>query len=107
MLVRPPYGSSNKQVRGLAEELGIFLINWSVDTQDWKLRNADAVYEAVMTAAKDGAIILCHDLHKTTVEAMERVVPALIAEGYQLVTVTELLTSKGGVMEPGIIYHQR
>lgn len=107
MLVRPPYGSSNKQVRGIAEELGIFLINWSVDTQDWKLRNADAVYEAVMTAAKDGAIILCHDLHKTTVEAMERVVPALIAEGYQLVTVTELLTSKGGVMEPGIIYHQR
>ena len=58
-------------------------------------------------SAKDGEIILLHDIHETTVQAVLQVIPELVNRGYQLVTVTELLTSKGGVMEPGIIYHQR
>jgi len=105
--VRLPYGSCNKQIRAAAKELGITLVNWSVDTQDWKLRNADAVYDVVMNKAEDGAIILCHDLHKTTVEAMERAIPALIDAGYQLVTVSELLTSNGGTMNAGTVYFKR
>ena len=105
--MRPPYGSCNDQVKAKAGELGIALINWSVDTLDWKYKNADTVYQAVMDGAKDGAIILCHDLHKTTVDAMERAIPALIAEGYQLVTVTELLTSDGGTVNAGKLYYNR
>lgn len=106
-LMRPPYGSCNDQVKAKATELGIALINWSVDTVDWKYKDADTVYQAVMAEAKNGAIILCHDLHKTTVDAMERVIPALLAEGYQLVTVTELLTSNGGTVEAGSLYYKR
>ena len=106
-MVRPPYGSCNDQVKAKAGELGIALINWSVDTLDWKHKNADIVYQAVMDEAKDGAIILCHDLHKTTVEAMERAIPALIAEGYQLVTVTDLLTGAGESIEAGKLYYRR
>jgi len=60
-----------------------------------------------MNKAEDGAIILCHDLHKTTVEAMERAIPALIDAGYQLVTVSELLTSNGGTMNAGTVYFKR
>jgi len=102
--VRPPYGSFNPAVKAAAAELGISLINWSVDTLDWQLKDAEAVYNVVMEQAQDGAIILCHDLHKTTVEAMERAIPALIAEGYQLVTVTELLTAGGKTVEGGNVY---
>ena len=103
-LMRPPYGSHSKQVRAVAGELGIALVNWSVDTLDWKHRNADTVYESVMAQAKDGAIILCHDLHRTTVDAMERAIPDLIAEGYQLVTVSELLEASGKTVSAGTVY---
>ena len=57
-----------------------------------------------MEDAYDGAIILCHDLHKTTVDAMERVIPALLEKGYQLVTVSELLEAKGKIIEAGKVY---
>ena len=81
-------------------------ILWSYDTLDWKTKDAQAVYDAVMSGAKDGRIILCHDLHKTTVDAMEVVIPALIEEGYQLVTVSELLTARGGSIHAGGVYNR-
>jgi len=102
--MRPPYGSYNDLVKEVTAELGITMINWSVDTLDWKHKDADTVYNAIMDQAKDGAIILCHDLHRTTVDAMERAIPALIAEGYQLVTVSELLSSSGKTVQAGAVY---
>jgi len=105
--MRPPYGSYNDEVKKTAAELGIAMINWSVDTLDWKYRDADTVYASVMEQAKDGAIILCHDLHSTTVDAMERAIPDLLAQGYQLVTVTELLTQEGGSLTPGKVYFKQ
>lgn len=106
-LLRPPYGSYNNQVKAKAAELGILLVNWSVDTLDWKNKNADAVYKAIMSQARDGDIILCHDLHKTTVDAMERVIPDLIAQGYQLVTVSELLSYSQKELTAGQVYNKR
>lgn len=104
-LVRPPYGAHNELVRSVAKELEISLVNWSVDTLDWKYRDAEAVYKSVMDSACDGAIILCHDLHKTTVDSMEKVIPALIEKGYQLVTVSELLEAKGKTVSAGEMYY--
>lgn len=106
-ILRPPYGSYNDQVKATSEQLGVVLVNWSVDTLDWKYKNADTVYQAVMKDARDGAIILCHDLHETTVDAMERAIPDLMAQGYQLVTVSELLETNGGEMTPGKVYLKR
>lgn len=106
-LMRPPYGSFNDEVKAMCKDHGIALINWSVDTLDWKYRDADTVYKSVMDQAKDGAIILCHDLHGSTVDAMEKAIPALIEEGYQLVTVSQLLTSQGGEIEAGKVYYNR
>lgn len=107
MLVRPPYGACNDEIRALGKELGVSFVNWSVDTLDWKSKNADAVYNEIMESVGDGHIILCHDLHKTTVDAMERVVPDLIEKGYQLVTVSELLTVRGGEITTGRMYYKQ
>ena len=107
LIMRPPYGAKDSRVSSIAADCGVSLIHWSVDTLDWELKDADLVYESVMSQAYDGAIILCHDLHKTTVDAMERVIPDLIAQGYQLVTVTDLLTCDGGELVPGKAYFNR
>lgn len=107
LLVRVPYGAWNDDVKAVGKELGVAFVNWSVDTLDWKSRNAEAVYEEVINNASDGAIILCHDLHETTVEAMETVIPKLIEDGYQLVTVSELMSFSKKPLEPGEIRYKR
>lgn len=107
LLARPPYGSCNNMVKSVASQEGVALIMWSVDTRDWESRNATAVYNKTLNSVKNGDIILCHDLHGTTVDAMERVIPALIEKGYQLVTVSELLTYERDELTAGEIYRRR
>ncbi len=105
-LIRPPYGSYNKNVKKTAYGCTEAVLTWSVDTLDWKTRNAKAVYNSVMSSAYDGAIILCHDLHGTTVDAMDKVIPALIEEGYQLVTVSQLFAVRGYQISAGGVYYR-
>lgn len=105
--VRPTGGASNDTVKTVAGQLGYFLVNWSVDTEDWKTRDADSTYNAIMANANDGAIVLCHDLYESTATAMDRVIPELIAQGYQLVTVSELLSYREGGAVPGTLYTHR
>jgi peptidoglycan/xylan/chitin deacetylase (PgdA/CDA1 family) len=80
------------------------LIQWSVDTMDWSSRNADAVVAKIKSNVKDGDIVLMHDLYDSTAEATEQIVPWLVAEGYQIVTVSEMMAVKGITMQPGEIY---
>lgn len=88
-LVRPPYGATNKAVR---EGAGRSIIMWTVDTLDWKLRDAQKVTEYIQNYGNlDGEIVLLHSIHDSTIESMRTVIPWLIEQGYQLVTVTELL----------------
>lgn len=100
-LLRPVGGSYNQAVRNAAR--GPVII-WSVDTLDWKNRDSDAVYKNIMTA-KDGDIVLMHDLYKTTVAAVERALPDLKAKGFKVVTVTELFRRKGITLENGEVYN--
>lgn len=100
-VVRPPYGSFNDTVAGIAARP---LILWSVDTLDWETQNADSTVQNVMNSAQDGAIILMHDIFKESVDAAEIFVPQLIQEGYQLVTVSELAAARGITMENGVSY---
>ncbi len=106
-LARPPYGAHNENVKNIAASQGISLIMWSLDTRDWESRNATAVYSKTMSNVRNGDIILCHDLHKTTVDAMESVIPSLIQSGYQLVTVSELLTYGREELTCGEVYFRR
>jgi peptidoglycan/xylan/chitin deacetylase (PgdA/CDA1 family) len=92
-LLRPPYGDVNSQVKSL----GLPLINWSVDTQDWKSQDAAQVIANVQAQASlDGQIILMHSIYESTVEAARTLVPWLQEQGYQLVTVSDLLTLRFG-----------
>lgn len=79
---------------------------WSVDTRDWESRDASSVISIVKNNAADGDIILMHDVYESTLEAVETVVPWLISEGYQLVTVSELMQYKGGIIpKAGVQYY--
>ncbi len=79
---------------------------WTVDTRDWESRDAGSVISMVKNNTDDGDIILMHDVYESTLEAVEVVVPWLIEQGYQLVTVTELMQYKGGITpEAGVQYY--
>lgn len=102
-LMRPTYGAFNDKTKASVDRP---LIMWSLDTLDWKSRNADAVVTRIMDRVSDGDIILLHDLYTSTAEAVEKVVPKLVEQGYQLVTVSELMTAKGIKMEASKEYFE-
>ncbi len=89
---RPPYGGINENVKKIIDGP---LILWNVDTLDWKTRNAKSTEKVILDKAKDGDIVLMHDIHKQTVEAVENVLPILKKKGYEVCTVSELLEAKG------------
>ncbi len=102
-LVRPPYGAVNEVVQSAA---GLPLAMWSVDTRDWELKNAELIKTYVLNTVKDGEIILLHDIHETTVQAMLQVIPELVNRGYQLVTVSEMAAARGVTLENGQKYYE-
>lgn len=101
---RPPYGEYNEKVAKVARKLGFSMVNWSLDTADWDHKDAERVYTTIMNEAKDGDLVLCHDVYGSTAEAMSRVIPELIARGFELVTVSEILREKYGQLVPGEMY---
>ena len=100
-LLRPPYGSVDKNVKQTSPYP---LIMWSLDTRDWDTLDAQATHDNIMSNVQDGDIILLHDLHESSVESLRTVVPALIDAGYQLVTVSELMEARGIEMKNGVTY---
>jgi peptidoglycan/xylan/chitin deacetylase (PgdA/CDA1 family) len=100
--LRPPFGRKNDLMK---ENVGVPMIFWSLDTLDWSSRDADAIYKEIMNSVQDGDILIMHDLYPSTADAMELVVPKLIEEGYQLVTVKELLEAKGIDIVDGNVYY--
>ena len=92
-LMRPPYGAFTARQRNWAHgEWGFTVILWDVDPLDWKYRNADHVKKEILKAAVSGSIVLSHDIHKTTVDAMPEVLDTLAARGFKFVTVSELIS---------------
>lgn len=100
-VVRPPYGAIGDTLK---QVVGAPMILWNIDTLDWKTRNAQATIDNVLNSAKDGDIILMHDIHSETVDAAVQLIPQLIARGYQLVTVSEMAAAKGIRLEKGASY---
>ncbi|MBR6477895.1 MAG: polysaccharide deacetylase family protein [Lachnospiraceae bacterium] len=89
LYVRPPYGSWD---RCLEKGLNMFPVLWTIDPTDWSCLNADTVTCRVEKKAKDNAIILLHDSYQSSVDAALRIVDELSKEGYEFVTVDEVLT---------------
>lgn len=100
--VRPPWGTYDERVLSLVDRP---LIRWSIDTQDWKTKDRDSIISEVIGKVKDGDIVLMHDIHDATADAIEYLVPALVEEGYQLVTVSEMFSAKGLELTGGFAYY--
>lgn len=101
-LLRPPYGSYNSTVRN---NCGMPIIIWSIDTLDWKYRDASYVTSVIKNQVTDGSVILMHSIYDSTAAATEAIVPWLISRGYQLVTVSELAEARGINLQSGAAYH--
>ena len=80
------------------------IILWSVDPLDWKYRNADTVYNNIIKGAHDGAIVLTHDIYQTSVQGALRAIDTLKAQGYEFVTVAELLRRRSITPQNGVVY---
>ncbi|MDZ5471578.1 polysaccharide deacetylase family protein [Bacillus sp. 31A1R] len=87
-LLRPPYGSTNQVV---SEVVNLPIILWSIDTLDWKSRNTKTIVNHVMTNVTDGDIILMHDIHQSSADAVKILLEKLSEQGYEFVTVSEIL----------------
>ena len=91
-IFRPPYGAFTARQRNWANAVyGYKTILWDVDPLDWKIRNSAHVESEILKQTVPGSIILSHDIHKTTVDAMPATLDALLAKGFKFVTVSELL----------------
>ena len=82
------------------------IILWSIDPEDWGDQNAPREVEHVVSHARDGAIILMHDIFPASVEAALEIVDRLHAQGYLFVTVEELFAARHIALEPGETYSQ-
>lgn len=104
ILMRPCGGARTAAGMEAVGAISMPAVMWSVDTLDWKTRDAASTIQAVRENVKDGDIVLMHDLYSTTADASEVIIPELTAQGYQLVTVSELASYRGGML-PGATYY--
>lgn len=99
--LRPPYGNVSSTMR---KTIPVPMFYWSLDSEDWKSRNVDSILKKCKKV-EDGEIILMHDLYPTTAKAVEKLVPKLTKQGFQLVTIDELLYYKGIKAKAGKVYY--
>jgi peptidoglycan/xylan/chitin deacetylase (PgdA/CDA1 family) len=92
VLMRPPYGAiTARQKEWIEKQFGLSVIIWSVDPFDWKRPGASVIEQRILAGARPGAIVLSHDIHKQTVDAMPATLDALAAKGFKFVTVSQLI----------------
>lgn len=100
-VMRPPYGSTTAGiVRHMYDRYGMRSILWDVDTQDWRKPGVSTVVSRAVNKAKPGSIILVHDIHGSTLAAIEGIVTGLQARGFKLVTVSQLMAKAGAYAAP-------
>ena len=91
-LLRPPYGSITlRQKKWINQEFGYKIVLWDVDPLDWRRPGPSVVCNRIVKNTRAGSIVLAHDIHPGTIEAMPCVVSQLEAKGFKFVTVSELI----------------
>jgi len=91
-LMRPPYGSlTEREKHWIHDEFGYQIILWDVDPYDWKRPGPAVVRNRILKETRPGSIVLSHDIHPGTIEAMPSTLDALEAKGFKFVTVSELI----------------
>ena len=100
-LLRPPYGKLDE---GVKTHAGCPIILWSIDPEDWDDKNTDRVVNMVVNQARDGGIILLHDIYPESVDAALQIVDRLHAQGYYFCTIDQLFAARGLSLDPGEVY---
>jgi peptidoglycan-N-acetylglucosamine deacetylase len=85
--LRPPYGDVDDRVRSAATRAGLAVELWDLDTEDWRTRDAEETRRRVVAQVHPGSVVLLHDIHGATVDAVPGIVDDLREQGYRLVTV--------------------
>ncbi len=101
VVIRPPWGAVDDNVMAALKDP---VILWSIDTEDWKTRNAQSTVQNIQNSVYDGAIILMHDLYGETADAAVQIIDWLNSQGYQMVTVSELGYFRRGGLQTGVKY---
>ena len=101
-IMRLPGGNRNDTV---IANVAMPIILWNVDTRDWDHRNTTKIVDAIMGKVKSGDVVLMHELYDATAAATEIIVPQLVEQGFQLVTVSELAALKGVELAAHKIYY--
>ena len=104
VFLRPPGGCCSDAVRQVAEARQLAILSWSVDPRDWATSDTAAVERAVLKNVKDGDIVLLHDMTVSSVQAALDIVDVLKDQGYEIVTVSELVKLRGVNLKPGKTY---
>lgn len=97
-VLRSPYGAFGVKQWAVTGDLISMNVLWDIDTEDWKMPGENAIHDAVMSGAHNGAIVLMHDGggdRTQTVAALPRIIDDLKAQGYEFVTVDQLLQMSG------------
>lgn len=97
-LFRPPYGDYNDQLIITAKEMGLYTIQWSIDSLDWKDLSAKEICNRVISRAHNGAIVLFHNQGLHTAEALPQILSELKGKGYTFVPIGELIYKDGYYM---------
>lgn len=85
--IRPPYGARSERLDCIKHMITVL---WNIDTLDWSVKDEDRITEHILTNAKDGGIVIMHDIYQTSVNAAIRAVDELLKQGYTFVTVDQI-----------------
>ncbi len=93
--MRPPYGNTNPKLnQHIAKNENLSVIIWSLDTFDWKRPPPAQIVKETVQRIKPGAVILCHDIHPGTIEAIPVLIDDLKKQGYSFKTVTQMIENQ-------------
>jgi peptidoglycan/xylan/chitin deacetylase (PgdA/CDA1 family) len=92
ILFRPPFGGYNDRLTNIIyKEYGYPMIIWSVDSNDWKRPGVDKVTNTLINDSHNGAILIAHDIHTPTIQAMPKALDGILERGFTFVTVSQLI----------------
>ena len=106
-LFRPPYGDYNNLLIDTCNEMGLYPIQWDVDSLDWKNLSGTEIAMRIINGAKNGSIILCHNNGLHTAEALPMIFSTLKNRGYEFVPISELIYKENYYMDANGRQHLR
>ena len=104
ILMRPPGGLYNKTVENTAKNQDLSVVLWSIDPEDWDRQKRSSTANHVLSRAKDGDIVLLHDLSRENVDAALQIIDGLKAKGFHFCTVSSLAQRREIPLSPGSIH---